>query len=100
MAKKRIVERERKRQILVKKYLAYRTYYKEKIKYCTNIERRLKIHIKLQRYARKGISVRVCKRCQFSGRSSGYYRDFGLSRHFFRELRQRGFLPGIQKSSW
>jgi small subunit ribosomal protein S14 len=42
----------------------------------------------------------LCHRCQFSGRSRGYYRDFGLSRHFLQKLAREGLLPGIRKSSW
>jgi len=29
-----------------------------------------------------------------------YYRRFGLSRHFLRELAYKGILPGTFKSSW
>lgn len=42
-------------------------------------------------------SVRRCWRC---GRKHGYIRDFELCRICFRELANRGEIPGIRKSSW
>lgn len=42
-------------------------------------------------------SVRRCWRC---GRKGGYMRDFGLCRICFRELANRGEIPGVRKSSW
>jgi small subunit ribosomal protein S14 len=100
MAKKRIVERERKRQKLVKKYFSFRAYLLQEVKRSVCLEERLILHLKLQRLPRNSIQSRLCNRCQISGRSRGYYRRFGLSRHFFRRLAREGFLPGIQKSSW
>lgn len=43
---------------------------------------------------------RVRNRCQKCGRSRGYMRRFGLCRICFRELANRGEVPGIIKSSW
>jgi ribosomal protein S14 len=42
----------------------------------------------------------IRNRCSLSGRSRRYYRIFGLSRHFLRELAYKGILPGTFKSSW
>lgn len=41
--------------------------------------------------------VRRCFRC---GRTRGYMRDFDLCRICFRELANKGEIPGIKKSSW
>ncbi len=41
--------------------------------------------------------VRRCWRC---GRTRGYMRDFELCRICFRELANRGELPGVRKASW
>ena len=41
--------------------------------------------------------VRLFFRC---GRKRGYLRDFDLCRICFRELANRGEVPGIRKSSW
>jgi len=100
MAKKSVVERERNRRKLVKKYFLSWMYFKKELKRSVFLEDRLETHGKLQKIPRNRIPSRLCNRCQFSGRSRGYYRNFGLSRHFFRRLAQGGFLPGIQKSSW
>jgi len=38
-----------------------------------------------------------CKRC---GRPRAYLRHFGLCRLCFRELANKGELPGVTKASW
>lgn len=43
---------------------------------------------------------RVMRRCFRCGRKRGFMRDFGLCRICFRELANRGEIPGIKKSSW
>ncbi|MDP3741556.1 MAG: type Z 30S ribosomal protein S14 [bacterium] len=45
-------------------------------------------------------STRLVRRCWRCGRNRGYMRDFELCRICFRELVQRGEIPGIIKSSW
>ncbi|MEK7094983.1 MAG: type Z 30S ribosomal protein S14 [Patescibacteria group bacterium] len=45
-------------------------------------------------------STRVVRRCWRCGRPRGYIRDFGLCRICFRELANRGEIPGITKASW
>jgi small subunit ribosomal protein S14 len=44
--------------------------------------------------------TRVVRRCSRCGRSRGYLRKFGLCRICFRELANKGELPGVKKSSW
>ncbi|HOA47648.1 MAG TPA: type Z 30S ribosomal protein S14 [Candidatus Paceibacterota bacterium] len=41
--------------------------------------------------------VRRCFRC---GRKRGYMREFGLCRICFREMANKGVLPGVKKASW
>jgi len=45
-------------------------------------------------------STRIIRRCWRCGRNHGYIRDFGICRICFRELADKGELPGIRKSSW
>lgn len=45
-------------------------------------------------------STRKVNRCWRCGRKHGYMRDFGLCRICFRELANKGDLPGVKKSSW
>ncbi len=45
-------------------------------------------------------SSRKVNRCFRCGRRHGYMRDFGLCRICFREMANRGEIPGVKKSSW
>ncbi|MFH1451071.1 MAG: type Z 30S ribosomal protein S14 [bacterium] len=45
-------------------------------------------------------SSRITRRCFRCGRKRGYLRDFGLCRICFREMANRGEIPGVRKSSW
>ncbi len=45
-------------------------------------------------------SSRITRRCFRCGRKRGYMRDFGLCRICFREMANRGEVPGVKKSSW
>jgi small subunit ribosomal protein S14 len=45
-------------------------------------------------------STRTIRRCWRCGRRHGFMRDFNLCRICFRELANRGELPGVTKASW
>lgn len=45
------------------------------------------------------ISTRGKNRCKITGRPRAYMRYFGLSRLTFRELANKGELPGVVKAS-
>ncbi len=45
-------------------------------------------------------STRITRRCFRCGRKRGYMRKFGLCRICFRELANKGEIPGVKKSSW
>ena len=45
-------------------------------------------------------SSRKERRCFKCGRRRGYMRKFGLCRICFREMANKGEIPGIKKSSW
>ncbi len=100
MAKKSIIEREKKRQKLVIKYLSKRYNLKNQITQAESLQQKLELHRKLQQLPRNSSPVRLRNRCLITGRSRGYFKDFGLSRHVLREMAHQGFLPGITKSSW
>jgi small subunit ribosomal protein S14 len=55
---------------------------------------------KLQRLPINSSSIRLRNRCWKTGRSRGFYRDFGLSRHVLREMAHECLLPGVFKASW
>jgi len=45
-------------------------------------------------------STRTVRRCFKCGRNKGYIRKFGLCRICFREMANKGLIPGVRKSSW
>lgn len=100
MAKKSMVEREKKRQKFVAKYKQKRQNLKALIKKADFLEEKLSLYAKLQKLPRNSSAVRLHNRCLITGRPKGYYRDFGLSRHVLREFGHNCLLPGVTKSSW
>lgn len=100
MAKKSMIERERKRQQLVVKYGAKRSYIKQKIENTPLLQEKLDLYRQLQQLPRNSALVRLHRRCLLTGRPRGVFRDFGLSRHMLRKLAHECVLPGITKSSW
>jgi small subunit ribosomal protein S14 len=45
-------------------------------------------------------STRKVNRCWKCGRAHGYLRKYNMCRICFRELAERGEIPGITRSSW
>ncbi|XPM59601.1 MAG: 30S ribosomal protein S14 [Leptolyngbya sp. IPPAS B-1204] len=100
MAKKSMVEREKRRQKLVAKYAQKREMLLEQFASAETQQERLEIHRQIQQLPRNSAPTRVRNRCWLTGRPRGYYRDFGVSRHVLREMAHQGLLPGVVKSSW
>ena len=101
MAKVAMVERERKRQRLVRKYAAKRAELKAIIADpSVSYEERMAAMVKLQRLPRDSSAVRLRNRCTITGRPKGYYRKFALGRNKLREAAMRGDVPGLIKASW
>ena len=100
MAKKSMIEREKKRIKLTKKYALKRTTLLKKYESEENFNVKLEIHSKLQKLPRNSSKTRIRNRCWKTGRPRGVFRDFGLSRHVFREMAHQRLLPGVTKSSW
>ena len=95
-----MIEREKKRQYLVLKYINKRNDLKQQIKKTTFIEQKIKLYRKLQKLPRNSSPTRLHNRCLVTGRPKGFFRYFGLSRHVLREMAHEGLLPGIKKASW
>jgi small subunit ribosomal protein S14 len=51
-------------------------------------------------YKKQKYSIRLKNRCNLCGRARGYMRRFGICRICFRELANKGELPGVIKASW
>jgi small subunit ribosomal protein S14 len=100
MAKKSMIERQKKRQRLTVKYKDKRLALKKRITATELFEEKLTIHCKLQALPRDSSATRLHNRCLLTGRPKAYFRDFGLSRHVLREMAHEGLLPGVQKASW
>ncbi len=100
MAKKSMIERQKKRQRLTAKYKDKRATLKQQIKETQLFSEKLTIHRQLQALPRDSSATRLHNRCLLTGRPKAYYRDFGLSRHVLREMAHEGLLPGVRKASW
>lgn len=100
MAKKSMIERERKRQRLVLKYSKKRSFLKELLKKANFLEEKLIISRKLQQFPKNSSFGRLHNRCRITGRPKGFFRYFGVSRLVLREMAHDCFLPGVTKSSW
>ena len=101
MAKTSMIEREKRREKLVKQHAVKRAKLKETIRSpkSTDAEREEAVR-KLQSMPRDASASRVRKRCAITGRSRGVYRKFGLGRTKLREATMRGDVPGLRKASW
>ena len=101
MAKTSMIEREKRRAKLVKRYAARRATLKETIRSpkSTDAERE-EAQRKLNAMPRDSSPSRVRNRCAITGRSRGVYRKFGLGRQKLREATMRGDIPGLGKASW
>ncbi len=101
MAKKSVIMRQKKREIIVKKYALKRAELKEVINNVTSSdEDKWLAQQKIQLLPRDSSPVRLRNRCRLTGRPRGVYRHFGLSRNMLRIYAMKGELPGLVKSSW
>ena len=89
MAKESMKAREVKRKKVVAKYADKRKALKEAGDYAG-----------LQKLPVNVSPVRMHNRCKLTGRPKGYMRQFGLSRVMFREMANKGLIPGVRKASW
>jgi small subunit ribosomal protein S14 len=101
MAKLSMINREKKREALVKKYAAKRAALFAVIQdQSKSEEERYEARLALQKLPRNSSPVRQRNRCQLTGRPRGTYRLFGLGRMKIREAAFRGEIPGLTKASW
>ncbi len=89
MAKESMKAREVKRAKLNEKYAAKRKALLEAGDYEG-----------LQKLPKNSSPVRMHNRCKLTGRPKGYMRQFGISRVMFREMANKGLIPGVRKASW
>ena len=101
MAKTSMIERNKKRQRLAKKFEYRRTRLKEiATDRMLPAEERFAARLKLAELPRNSSPTRIRNRCELSGRPRGYYRKLRISRIALRDLASNGLIPGMVKSSW
>ena len=101
MAKKSMIERQKKRQQMVAKYASKRAALNTVINDQSKpMEERFKATLKLAELPRNSSATRLNNRCELTGRPRAYYRKLKLSRIMLRELGSFGQIPGLVKSSW
>lgn len=89
MAKKSMIARDKKRQLLIAKFSEKRAALKE-----------MGDQEGLQKLPRNSSPTRWKNRDALDGRPRAFMRQFGMSRINFREQASKGNIPGITKSSW
>jgi len=89
MATKAWVNKQKRREGLVKKFAEVRRQLKKEKNYAA-----------LAKLPRDSSPTRSRNRCQITGRSRGVLRKFKISRIMLRELALAGQIPGLKKASW
>jgi len=101
MAKTAVVNRDKRRRKIVRKYAAKR---KDLLEIINNQrfsqEDRYAARLKMQQLPRDASPVRLRNRCALTGRPRGVYKKFGLARSKLRDIAMRGEIPGVIKASW
>ncbi|KAI5016269.1 hypothetical protein ZWY2020_006120 [Hordeum vulgare] len=92
MAKKSLIQREKKRKKLEQKY--------QLILSPLSLSEKTKIREKLQSLSRNSAPTRLHRRCFLTGRPRANYQHFGLSGHVLREMVYECLLAGATRSSW
>ncbi len=101
MAKKGMIEKNKRREGLVKQFSARRARLKAiAIDEALSFEERFAARLKLAELPRNSAPGRVKNRCEVSGRPRAFYRKLKMSRIALRELGNKGLIPGLVKSSW
>lgn len=101
MAKKSSIEKNKRREKLVKQFAGRRA----RLKAIANdellsMDERFAARLKLAELPRNSSAGRVRNRCEVSGRPRAVYRKMKMSRIAVRELGSKGLVPGLVKSSW
>ncbi len=101
MAKKAMIERQKKRLKLAAQYRAKREELKGIMADAASSDEEFyAAQRKLTKLPRNSSPVRLRNRCSITGRPRAYLRKYGVSRITFRELASQGKIPGVTKSSW
>ncbi|CAN6483033.1 unnamed protein product [Victoria cruziana] len=100
MARKSLIQREKKRQKLEEKYHLIRRHSKKEISKVSSLDEKCEIHVKLQSPPCNSAPIHLHRHCFLTGIPRANYRDFGLSGHILCEMVHACLLPGATRSSW
>jgi len=101
MAKKSVIARQKKREVLVARHWEKRKELRKKaVDMSLTEEERQNARTALNKMPRDTSSIRLRSRCLYTGRGRGVYKKFKMSRLTFRENALAGMIPGITKASW
>ena len=101
MAKKSMINREKKREKLAAKFAVKRAALKKILRDPEASDEEIwDAQVRLQKMPRDASPSRQRRRCLLTGRPNGVYRRFGLGRTKLREAAMRGDIPGLVKASW
>ena len=89
MATKAWVNKQKRREAMVKKWAEKRRQLKKEKNYAA-----------LAKLPRDSSPTRSHNRCELTGRSRGVLRKFKICRIQLRELALAGMIPGLKKASW
>lgn len=91
----------KKREATVARYREKRAELRAMMKDMSlTMEEREEARAKLVKLPRLSMENRINSRCELTGRSKGVLKKFKLCRNAFRELANRGMIPGVTKASW
>lgn len=101
MAKSSVIARQKKRERLVQLKREKRAELKELIRNPSTSEEDMRAaQMQLNKMPRNSSRIRLRNRCQLTGRGRGVLSKFKLSRLCFREMANKGLIPGVFKASW
>lgn len=101
MAKKCSIAKQKRRELLVKSKWDKRQALKKIVMdLSASDEDKVQAQMALDKLPKNSSPVRLRNRCQITGRARGFLRKFKLSRLCFREMANKGLIPGIFKASW
>ena len=100
MAKLGLLEKQARREKMVKKFSRKNAALKKKMSVMSTPEERIEAMKKMAKLPRNANKTRLKNRCSITGRSRSFMSMFGLCRQMMRTLASEGKLPGVRKSSW
>ena len=62
--------------------------------------KKLELHKSGKKKMRPRDLIKIRLRCRLCGRARAVYRKFGICRICFRDMANKGLIPGVKKASW